>query len=248
MVHGFSTASQDSGSIFLVKSGPASCSGASTWSGPTADTAAASSSSASISTSSIVTSNTNPVLNPGQVRNPPQKQCSDQNQLEPILEAPLDSSVEFVKMSSPFKRTCSVTSHCDLSVLEMWSCTRSFFTLTQTKWGLVSAKLTEKTTIPAGNRKWTGNRRSHTADWNISLLRVTSPVAHCCVSGGFTLKHFLFSILQMEKHFNNNENMILEKFFVCQTNILLFSLSCDLHTNRKQKRLILPRHLIDFTR
>ncbi|XP_076616732.1 SH3 domain-binding protein 1 [Chaetodon auriga] len=122
-----STASQDSGN-FSVKSGSVSRSGTSSWASPVAETAAqthqntTSSSSSSVNSSPVVAPNTStacsstvnlgpPPLpkvtgaaaNPGQNRTSAQKQCSDQGQLDPILEAPPDSPRAFVKISSPYK-------------------------------------------------------------------------------------------------------------------------------------------------
>lgn len=122
-----STASQDSGGFFLVKSGSVnSRTGTTTWGSPTAETAApahqntASGSSSSLdpspapssitSTESSSTANQKPApppragaANSGQTKSPTQKQCSDQGQLEPILEAPPDSPKAFVKITSPYK-------------------------------------------------------------------------------------------------------------------------------------------------
>ncbi|KAF1374155.1 hypothetical protein PFLUV_G00246610 [Perca fluviatilis] len=117
-----STASQDSGCFFLVKSGSVSRSGTSTWASPVADTAApthqstTSSSSSSLGPSPAVVPNssaacsstalpkaTGSLPTPGQIRSPTQKQCSDQGLLEPILEAPPDSPRAFVKITSPYK-------------------------------------------------------------------------------------------------------------------------------------------------
>ncbi|XP_054454350.1 SH3 domain-binding protein 1 [Anoplopoma fimbria] len=115
-----STPSQDSGAYCLIKSGSVSRSGSSTWASPVADTAApthhssTSSSSSSLDSSPAVASNTSvgPATlpkatglapNPSQVRSPTQKQCLDQGQLEPILEAPPDSPKAFVMINSPYK-------------------------------------------------------------------------------------------------------------------------------------------------
>ncbi|XP_023148512.1 SH3 domain-binding protein 1 [Amphiprion ocellaris] len=124
-----STASQDSGGFCLVKSGSVSSrTGTTTWGSPTAETAApahqntASGSSSSLdpgpapapitSTESSSTANQKPApppragasaANSGQTKSPTQKQCSDQGQLEPILEAPPDSPKAFVKITSPYK-------------------------------------------------------------------------------------------------------------------------------------------------
>lgn len=124
-----STASQDSGSFFLVKSGSLSRSGTSTWASPVVEAAApthqntASSSSSSLDPSPAGASNTSTACsstanqspsplpkatgappNPGQMRSPTQKQSPDQGLLEPILEAPPNSPREFVKITSPYKR------------------------------------------------------------------------------------------------------------------------------------------------
>ncbi|XP_040885477.1 SH3 domain-binding protein 1 [Toxotes jaculatrix] len=123
-----STASQDSGGFFPVKSGSGSHSGTSTWASPVAEPAAStqhnttSSSSSSLNPSSGPASNTSAVCsstanqapaplprasgsvpNQGQTRSPTQKQCSDQGQLEPILEQPPDSPKALVKITSPYK-------------------------------------------------------------------------------------------------------------------------------------------------
>ncbi|XP_073345405.1 bargin [Pagrus major] len=132
-----STASQDSGGFFLVKSGSVSRSGTTTWASPVAETAApthqnttSSSSPLSVNPSPVVTFNTStacssaanqgpapvpkatgPAPSTGQIRSPTQRQCSDQGQLEPILEAPPDSPKALVKISSPYKpkRSFNVT-------------------------------------------------------------------------------------------------------------------------------------------
>eukprot|EP00064_Thunnus_orientalis_P013178 superscaffoldBa00002111_g13215 len=123
-----STASQDSGGFFLIKSGSVSRSGTSTWASPTAESTTPAqqnttpSSSSSIDPISLLapnaftacssTANQNPpppptatgsVSSPGQTWTPTQRQCSDQGQLEPILEAPPDSPRAFVKLSTPYK-------------------------------------------------------------------------------------------------------------------------------------------------
>ncbi|KAK7939971.1 hypothetical protein WMY93_003297 [Mugilogobius chulae] len=119
-----STASQDSMSFFLIKSGSVSRSGTSTWAGPTLECAGPSSStsqsaspalnSTSSSSSSTSSSSSIPGLNPtpllrttapssGLNKNPTQQQCSEQAPLEPILEAPPDSPRGFVKITSPYK-------------------------------------------------------------------------------------------------------------------------------------------------
>ncbi|XP_061565204.1 SH3 domain-binding protein 1 [Cololabis saira] len=121
-----STASQGSGRSSLVKSGSVnSRSGTPTWARP-AETAtsdhqsAASSTSSSLHSGSCPSSNTSAgssltpnqtlptraagsALNPGQTRNSIQKQCSDQGQLEPILEAPPDSPGACVMILNPDK-------------------------------------------------------------------------------------------------------------------------------------------------
>uniref|UniRef100_UPI0037E84FBC SH3 domain-binding protein 1 isoform X2 n=1 Tax=Semicossyphus pulcher TaxID=241346 RepID=UPI0037E84FBC len=118
-----SSASQDSGSFFLVKSGSLSRSGTSTWASPVAETSApthqntTSSSTSSLNTSPVVSSNTSaacsttanppkttrPAPNLGQIRCPTQMQSSDQDQLEPIMEAPPDSPKVLLKINSPYK-------------------------------------------------------------------------------------------------------------------------------------------------
>ncbi|XP_026206522.1 SH3 domain-binding protein 1 [Anabas testudineus] len=121
-----STASQDSGAFFLVKSGSVGRSGTTTWGSPACEKAAPahpntmSSSSSSLNPSPIPissasaasssTANQCPVPPPratapnsGQTRSPIQKQFSDQGQLEPILEAPPESPKAFVKITSPYK-------------------------------------------------------------------------------------------------------------------------------------------------
>ena len=129
-----STASQDSGGLFLVKSGSVSRSGTTTWASPVAETAApshqntTSSSSPSVNPCPVVISNTStacssapnqgpaplpkatgPAPSTGQIRSPTQKQSSDQGQLEPIFEAPPDSPRALVKISSPYKRKSKST-------------------------------------------------------------------------------------------------------------------------------------------
>ncbi|KAM8729272.1 SH3 domain-binding protein 1 [Acanthopagrus schlegelii] len=131
-----STASQDSGGHFLVKSGSVSRSGTTTWASPVAETAApshqntTSSSSPSVNPCPVVISNTStacssapnqgpvplpkatgPAPSTGQIRSPTQKQSPDQGQLEPIFEAPPDSPRALVKISSPYKpkRSFNVT-------------------------------------------------------------------------------------------------------------------------------------------
>ncbi|KAM9336173.1 SH3 domain-binding protein 1 [Symphorus nematophorus] len=114
-----STASQDSGGFSLVKSGSVSRSGTSTWGSPAAEAAApanqntTSSSSSTITPSPVVsfktsaacssTANQSPAPPSGLIRSPTQRQCSDQGQLEPILEAPPDSPKALVKITSPYK-------------------------------------------------------------------------------------------------------------------------------------------------
>ncbi|XP_008294997.1 SH3 domain-binding protein 1 [Stegastes partitus] len=121
-----STASQDSVGFFLVKSGSVSSrSGTTTWASPAAEPAApthpnaesgsssslpAQASSASTECSSTANQKPSPppraggsATNSGQMKSPTQKQCSDQGQLEPILEAPPDSPRALVKISSPYK-------------------------------------------------------------------------------------------------------------------------------------------------
>lgn len=131
-----STASQDSGGFFLVKSGSISRSGTSTWASPVPETAApthqntTSSSSSSLDPSPVTASNYSAACssianqspsplpkatgapNLGQIRSPTQKQCLDPGQLEPILEAPPDSPRAFVKITSPFKRKSTVPTSC----------------------------------------------------------------------------------------------------------------------------------------
>ncbi|XP_035001149.1 SH3 domain-binding protein 1 [Hippoglossus stenolepis] len=107
-----STTSQDSGAFFLMKSGSVSRSGSSTWArpaaAPTAPTPKNTTSSvlSSFAPDPIPASNTSAAgstPNPGQNRSPTQKQCSDQGQLESILEAPPRSPRALVKINSPFK-------------------------------------------------------------------------------------------------------------------------------------------------
>ncbi|XP_041829840.1 SH3 domain-binding protein 1 [Melanotaenia boesemani] len=121
-----STASQDSGGFFLVKSGSVSSRSSSTWGNPAAEkTAPAHDNSASNSSSCLdsvplptssvsdgcsLTPNQKPTPPPrasvpssGQIRNLVQKPSSEQSQLEPILEAPPDSPRAFVKITSPYK-------------------------------------------------------------------------------------------------------------------------------------------------
>ncbi|KAM6896834.1 SH3 domain-binding protein 1 [Xenentodon cancila] len=124
-----STASQDSGSCSLVKSGSVnSRSGTTTWASP-AETATVAHQSAASSTSSSLDSGPGPssstsagssstpnqslpsragtgsaaAANPGQTRNSIQKQFSDPAQLEPILEAPPDSPGPCVTITNPDK-------------------------------------------------------------------------------------------------------------------------------------------------
>lgn len=123
-----STASQDSGGFFLVKSGSVgSRSGTTTWGSPTAETAApthqntASGSTSSLDPGPALSSNTSTesstanqkpsppprgggsATNSGQMKSPTQRQSLEQGQLEPILEAPPDSPKAFVKITSPYK-------------------------------------------------------------------------------------------------------------------------------------------------
>lgn len=133
LLSSISTASQDSGGFFLVKSGSLSRS-TSTWASPVADTTTlqniTTSSSYSLDPSPTVAPNTSaaalstpenqgpaplpkstgPIApNPGQMKSPTQKQSTDQGQLEPILEAPPDSPRAFVKITSPYKRKSNST-------------------------------------------------------------------------------------------------------------------------------------------
>lgn len=124
-----STASQDSG-FFVIKSGSVSSrSSTSAWSSPTAEEAApihhntsssglsllldpgpapgsntsfACGTTANLNASQLPRS-TGSAPNPGQMKSPTQKQCSDQGQLEPILEAPPDSPGASVKITMPYK-------------------------------------------------------------------------------------------------------------------------------------------------
>ncbi|XP_034563245.1 SH3 domain-binding protein 1 [Notolabrus celidotus] len=118
-----SSASQDSGSFFLVKSGSISRSGTTTWASPAVETPTPNNtsttpgSSSSLVTNPIASSNTPPACSStgnlskatgtspstGLVRSPTQRQSSDQSPLEPILEAPPDSPKALVKVSSPYK-------------------------------------------------------------------------------------------------------------------------------------------------
>ncbi|XP_026170658.1 SH3 domain-binding protein 1 [Mastacembelus armatus] len=117
-----STASQDSGSCFLVNSGSVSRRGSSTWASPTSETAASaqpnttSSSSSSLSPSpqgsktsaacsSTASQNPSPLprIGTAPIQAPLLKQCSDQGQLEPILEATPDSPMATVNITLPCK-------------------------------------------------------------------------------------------------------------------------------------------------
>ncbi|KAM4715750.1 SH3 domain-binding protein 1 [Anableps anableps] len=131
-----STASQDSGGFFRGKSGSVgSRSGTTTWGSPAPDpvanqnTASSSSSASESSTAPAAGSSSGSgstsdqipcpppratVLAPnpaGQLRNPAQRQSLDQNQLEPILEAPPESPKAVLMMASPYKpkRTFNLT-------------------------------------------------------------------------------------------------------------------------------------------
>ncbi|XP_070707693.1 SH3 domain-binding protein 1 [Pempheris klunzingeri] len=119
-----STASQDSGGFFLLKSGSVSRSGTSTWAGSVAETAPPTHQNAAYSSpsspdpgpntstacGSMVNQSPPPfpkatgaAPDPVQARSPTQKQSSDQGQLEPILEAPPDSPRALVKITTPYK-------------------------------------------------------------------------------------------------------------------------------------------------
>ncbi|KAI9529298.1 hypothetical protein NQZ68_010963 [Dissostichus eleginoides] len=107
-----STASQDGGGLFLVKSGSMSRSGTSTWASPVNETPnhqnTSSGSSSPLDPSPSCSSTAPPKAtgsapNPGQSRSPSQKQSADQNLLEPILEAPPDSPRALVKITLPYK-------------------------------------------------------------------------------------------------------------------------------------------------
>ncbi|KAK1881945.1 SH3 domain-binding protein 1 [Dissostichus eleginoides] len=107
-----STASQDGGGFFLVKSGSMSRSGTSTWASPVNETPnhqnTSSGSSSPLDPSPSCSSTAPPKAtgsapNPGQSRSPSQKQSADQNLLEPILEAPPDSPRALVKITLPYK-------------------------------------------------------------------------------------------------------------------------------------------------
>ncbi|XP_033975370.1 LOW QUALITY PROTEIN: SH3 domain-binding protein 1 [Trematomus bernacchii] len=107
-----STASQDSGGFCLVKSGSVSRSGTSTWASPVNETPnhqnTSSSSSSPLDPSPSCSSTAPPKAtgsapNPGQSRSLSQKQSADQNQLEPILEAPPNSPRALVKITLPYK-------------------------------------------------------------------------------------------------------------------------------------------------
>ncbi|XP_029977364.1 SH3 domain-binding protein 1 isoform X2 [Sphaeramia orbicularis] len=141
-----STASQDSVSSFLMKSGSVSRS-STTWTSPVPETAAPAQQSSALSSLSLdsspvqassappaigVTSSHNQTPsaratgpNPGQSRSPTQKQNFEQGQLEPIVEAPPDSPVAFVKITSPYKpkRTFNVskTNHATEQVTVQYS-------------------------------------------------------------------------------------------------------------------------------
>ncbi|CAJ1080622.1 SH3 domain-binding protein 1 isoform X2 [Xyrichtys novacula] len=103
-----SSASQDSGGFFLVKSGSVSRSGSTTWASPVAEITAPThpnltpSSSSSLDNSSTVSSDSPTACGPS-ARSPTQKQGIEQGQLEPILEAPPESPKALVKISSPYK-------------------------------------------------------------------------------------------------------------------------------------------------
>ncbi|XP_017271590.1 SH3 domain-binding protein 1 [Kryptolebias marmoratus] len=118
-----STASQDSGGFFLVKSGSVSSrSGTTTWACPTTEAATPgqpntspgstpleSGAGAANPTPTPTPTPTPPLRgagsapNPGQVKNSTQRQNSDQSQLQPILEAPPDSPVASVTFTTPYK-------------------------------------------------------------------------------------------------------------------------------------------------
>uniref|UniRef100_A0AAV2LUS5 SH3-domain binding protein 1 n=1 Tax=Knipowitschia caucasica TaxID=637954 RepID=A0AAV2LUS5_KNICA len=119
-----SSASQDSTSFFIPKSGSISRSGTSSWAGPTSEVAtpqnqssssgcpsqspspalsSSTSTSASASTSASTPGPTQPLLPRTQAPNSGHNQSSEQVVLEPILEAAPNSPRGFVKITSPFK-------------------------------------------------------------------------------------------------------------------------------------------------
>ncbi|XP_029932960.1 SH3 domain-binding protein 1 [Myripristis murdjan] len=119
-----STTSQDSGSYCLMKSGPLTRCGSTTWGGPASDTAApthpiltsthsspvqAPSCNTSAVSNPAVTQNPSPLPraapapSPAQPRGQNQRPGSDSAQLEPILEAPPDSPKALVKITTPYK-------------------------------------------------------------------------------------------------------------------------------------------------
>uniref|UniRef100_A0A3P9HC02 SH3-domain binding protein 1 n=1 Tax=Oryzias latipes TaxID=8090 RepID=A0A3P9HC02_ORYLA len=100
-----STSSQDSG--VLVKSGSVgSRSGTTTWNSPTSETPPSAITSSSVASSTPTPSPPGAAWSaagstPGLARTATQRQTSDQNPLEPILEAPPDSPL--VKIQCPYK-------------------------------------------------------------------------------------------------------------------------------------------------
>nr|XP_020476018.1 SH3 domain-binding protein 1-like [Monopterus albus] len=133
-----STASQDSAG-FLVKSGSVSRSGTTTWISPASEMAAPAHPSTStslssispspveVSTSCISTATQNPFPPPkatGTVPNqgPIHRQCSDQGQLEPILEAPPHSPTASVTINTPFKsKRCFIPSKAKEQVIVQYT-------------------------------------------------------------------------------------------------------------------------------
>lgn len=117
-VFALSTASQDSGAFFLTKSGSVgSRGGTTTWASPTTEAATSAHQSPTLCCSSFELctnpSNQNPTPplrapNSGQIKNPTQRPNSDQDLLEPILEAPPDSPIASLNISSPYKRKLKV--------------------------------------------------------------------------------------------------------------------------------------------
>uniref|UniRef100_A0A667XKF2 SH3 domain binding protein 1 n=1 Tax=Myripristis murdjan TaxID=586833 RepID=A0A667XKF2_9TELE len=131
--HLHDTTSQDSGSYCLMKSGPLTRCGSTTWGGPASDTAApthpiltsthsspvqAPSCNTSAVSNPAVTQNPSPLPraapapSPAQPRGQNQRPGSDSAQLEPILEAPPDSPKALVKITTPYKRRFMLSNGC----------------------------------------------------------------------------------------------------------------------------------------